>query len=220
MLIIDRSLLIGVAMASQESRRALTRQKILDAAAELFLNNGFERTTLAQILTRANIVKGTFYQHFQTKMDLLLELGRQDSAGRVQNLIERVRQGESALDALQRYYLVMAQWFETYPNIAEDIMLSAIRLHDPGSNVPEHVAHDFTKLMLQIAQERKEVRGGVDIDNMAVVIGGAFAVAVIDWSRNPETEPLQERFKSCFQIFLHGIEAPGKAASAETRVKQ
>lgn len=208
-------------MASQEERRSSTRQKILNAAAELFLNNGFEKTTIAQIVAHANIVKGTFYQHFQTKMDLLLELGRQDGAERVQNLIARVKQGEPALDALQRYYLVLAQWFETHPNIAEDIMLSAIRLHAPGSNTPEYVAHDFTRLMLEIARERKEVRAEIDIDNMAVSIGGAFIFAVFDWCRNPETQPLQERFKSCFQIFLQGVQPPGKkVAGAKAKTKQ
>lgn len=208
-------------MASHESRRAATRQKILNAAAELFLNAGFEKTTIAQIIDHANIVKGTFYQHFQTKMDLLLELGREESAGRVRDLIARVTQGESALDALQRYYQVMAQWFETNPNIAEDIMLSAIRMHDPDSNAPELVAHDLTRLMLQIARERKEVRTDIDINTMAVVLGGAFTVAVIDWSRNPKTQPLQERFKSCFQIFLQGVQTPGKkVASTKAKTKQ
>lgn len=208
-------------MASQESRRASTRQKILAAAADLFLKNGFERTTIAQIVAHANIVKGTFYQHFQTKMDLLIVLGRQDGAERVQNLIAQVMQGGSALDALQRYYLVMAQWFETYPNIAEDVMISAIRLHDPNSDLPEYVAHDFTKLMLKIAQKRNEVRADIGINSMSIAIGGAFTIAVIDWCRNPETEPLQERFKSCFQIFLQGVQAPGKkVAGAKAKNKQ
>lgn len=197
-------------MASQESRRALTRQKILNAAAELFLSNGFEKTTIAQILAHANIVKGTFYQHFQTKMDLLLVLGRQDGAERVQNLIAQVRQGGSALDALQRYYLVLARWFETYPNIAEDIMLSAIRLHDPDSDLPEYIAHDFTRLMLNIAQERSEVRADIDINSLSITIGGAFTLAVIDWCRKPETGALQASCKTCFQIFQQGAQVPGK----------
>ncbi|HXU92669.1 MAG TPA: TetR/AcrR family transcriptional regulator [Gallionella sp.] len=197
-------------MASQEDRRASTRQKILNAAAELFLTNGFEKTTIAQIVAHADIVKGTFYQHFQTKMDLLVVLGRQDGAERVKNLIAQVMQGESALDALQRYYLVLVQWFETYPNIAEDVMLSAIRMHDPSSDVPEHVAHDFTRLMLKIAQERNEVRADIDINSMSIALGGAITLAVIDWCRNPEVQPLQERCKSCFRIFLQGAQSPGK----------
>jgi len=206
-------------MASQQDRRALTRQKILNAAGELFLNSGFEKTTIAQIVAHANIVKGTFYQHFQTKMDLLLVLGRQDNAGRVQNLITLVKAGASPLDTLQRYYLVMAQWFETYPNVAEDIMLSVIRMHDPNSDLPEYIAHDFTKLMLKIAQERKEVRADININNMSIAIGGTFISAVIDWCRNPVNGALQESCQTCFQIFLQGVQASGKKVAKAKKHK-
>ncbi len=200
-------------MATQEERRALTRQKILDAAAALFLKNGFENTTITQILERANIVKGTFYQHFQTKLDLLVTLGRQDSADRVGKLIEEVRQGGSALDALQRYYRVMAQWFETYPAIAEDVIISAIRLHDPRSNSPAFVAHDFTRLMLQTAGKRGELRTDIDATSQAIVLGGAFTLAVIDWSRDVRTQKLQKRFDACFQVFLQGAQPSPKNKS-------
>lgn len=206
-------------MASQEDRRSLTRQKILNAAGELFLNNGFEKTTIVQIVAHANIVKGTFYQHFQTKMDLLLVLGRQDNAGRVQNLIVQVKAGASALDTLQRYYLVLAQWFEAYPNIAEDIMLSVIRMHDPNSDLPEYIAHDFTRLMLKIAQKRKEVRADIDINNMSIAIGGTFISAVIDWCRHPVNGALQESCTTCFQIFLQGVQPSGKKVVAATTKK-
>jgi AcrR family transcriptional regulator len=191
-------------MATHEHRRASTRRKILDAAAELFLKKGFENTTIMQIVERADIVKGTFYQHFQTKMDLLLELGREGSAERVRMLIAEVRNGRSALDALEGYYRVLAQWFEAHPAIAEEVIVSAIRMHDPGSSTPESVAHDFTRLMLQIARRRGEVRADVDVTSQAIVIGGAFTLAVIDWSRKPAAAILQRRFGACYRVFLQG----------------
>ncbi len=197
-------------MASHEDRRASTRQKILDAAAELFLKNGFENTTIMQIVDRADIVKGTFYQHFQTKMDLLVVLGRQDGSERVRKLMAEVQQGLSPLDALQRYYLVMARWFEAYPAIAEDVIVSAIRLHDPDSNSPESKAHDFTRSMLQTARKRGEVRRDIDATSQAIVIGGAFTLAVIDWSRRPAPKQLQKRFSACYQAFLQGVQASPK----------
>ena len=192
-------------MATQQERRALTRRKIIDAAAALFLEQGFDNTTIAQILERANVVKGTFYQHFQTKMDLLVVLGRQDGTERVSELITEVRHGLSPLEALRRYYLAMAQWFEAHPAIAEDVVVSAIRLHNPHSDSPESVAHDFTRLMLKIAGERGEVRSDIVVAAQAIVMGGAFTLAVIDWCRNPAPSALQECIGACFQVFLQGV---------------
>lgn len=200
-------------MATQEDRRAHTRRKILDAAAELFAKHGYENTTIAQIVEKADLAKGTFYQHFQTKVDLLVALGWRDSAERVRNLIGEVQQGASPLDVLRRFYAVMAQWFEAHAPIAEDVILSAIRLHDPDSCSPEFVSHDFTRLMLQIAQQRGEVRADIDPSTQAIVIGGAFTLAVVDWSKKPQPKKLQKSLADCFQTFLYGA-APVNARPA------
>jgi len=192
-------------MTKQKKRRAQTRQKILDAAAELFLKNGFENTSIAQIIERADVVKGTLYQHFQTKMDLLVVLSRESGAEQVRKLIEEVNQGTPALEGLRRYYFGMAQWFEANPKIAEDTIISAIRLHDPDSNIPEYVAHDFTKLMLKIGQKRGEVRKDISINIQAIVLGGAITLAVIDWHKKTNPLSLQELFQSCFTAYLQGV---------------
>lgn len=205
-------------MATQEDRRAQTRQKILDAAAELFLEHGFENTTMVQIVDKANIVKGTFYQHFQTKVDLLVALGWRDSAERVRRLIDEVERGASPLDILQRFYGVMAEWFEAHAPIAEDVIISAIRRHDPHPTHPEFVSHDFTRLMLQIAQKRGEVRGDIDPTTQAIVVGGAFTLAVIDWSRNPRPKKLHSSFAKCFRIFLQGAGA-SRGGTAQVKVR-
>jgi len=192
-------------MARQQDRRLKTRQKIVNAARKLFLKQGFEGTTLDQILEHANIVKGTFYQHFDTKMDLLVVVGRQEGIEKVERLIESVKQGASALDALRRYYLVLAQWFEQHAAIAQDVIISAIHLHSPHSNAPESIAHDFSKLMLEMAKTQNEIRTDIDVNSQALVIGGAFTLAVIDWSRDPVIGQLQKTIDDCMSVFLHGV---------------
>ena len=192
-------------MASQQKRREKTRHKILTAASALFLKQGFENTTIAQIIQKADIVKGTFYQHFDTKMDLLVTLGRQEGAEQVKQLIESVKNGASAIKALESYYLVLAQWFEAHAPIAQDVIISAIHLHNPSSNSPEHVAHDFTRLILQLAQKQKEVKRNIDANTQAIALGGAFTLSVIDWSRDPQPKKLQKQTAECFKIFLGGV---------------
>jgi|GEM_PF-2466962 len=191
-------------MVSQTQRRQDTRQKILHAAAALFAQQGFENTSVAEIVRDADVVKGTFYQHFATKTDLLLSLGREQGTDRVRQLLSNVASGASALDALTRYYGVLALWFEAQAPIAQDVIISAIRLHDPKSNQPEVFAHDFTRAMLVAAQQQGEIRADIDANALAIVIGGAFTMAVIDWCKEPLPGRLSELVKVCFQVFLEG----------------
>lgn len=61
--------------ASQNaSRRAATRDKLLDAALHLFARRGFAGTTVKAIAARAGIATGLLYSHFPGKEGLLRAL--------------------------------------------------------------------------------------------------------------------------------------------------
>ncbi|MDJ0708129.1 MAG: TetR/AcrR family transcriptional regulator [Leptolyngbyaceae cyanobacterium MO_188.B28] len=48
-----------------------TRDRIVDAADQLFYQHGFEHTSFAQIAKVVNISRGNFYHHFKTKDEIL-----------------------------------------------------------------------------------------------------------------------------------------------------
>ena len=51
-----------------------TKKKILEAAAELFMQNGFNKTTTRAIAARAGINESTFFRNYKTKDALLSDL--------------------------------------------------------------------------------------------------------------------------------------------------
>jgi AcrR family transcriptional regulator len=48
-----------------------TRQRLLDAATEVFLEKGYEATRVAEIARRAGLTTGAIYGNFHSKADLL-----------------------------------------------------------------------------------------------------------------------------------------------------
>ena len=50
------------------------RQRVLDAAVELFAAQGYSATSVAQVIERAGLTKGGFYHHFASKDELLFEV--------------------------------------------------------------------------------------------------------------------------------------------------
>ena len=90
-------------MGSLERRsreRADTRQRILDAAREMFVRQGYEATTMRAIADRIEYTPTAIYHHFRNKEALLAELCAADfralaaafqKIGKIEDPIERLR---------------------------------------------------------------------------------------------------------------------------------
>ncbi|MCI5900250.1 MAG: TetR/AcrR family transcriptional regulator [Firmicutes bacterium] len=57
-------------MGKAELNKKRKRDSLLDAAFQLFLENGFHKTSISDIVKRAGVAKGTFYLYFTDKFDL------------------------------------------------------------------------------------------------------------------------------------------------------
>jgi AcrR family transcriptional regulator len=69
------------------ARRQATRDRVLDAASEVFAERGFHGATVEDICERAGFTRGAFYSNFSSKDDLVLELSRRHSEA----LVDRIR---------------------------------------------------------------------------------------------------------------------------------
>ncbi|QUH02429.1 TetR/AcrR family transcriptional regulator [Saccharopolyspora erythraea] len=61
------------------TRRARTRQRLLDAALDAFAEEGFGRTTIEQVCDRAGYSRGAFYSNFSSLDELFLAMWEQRS---------------------------------------------------------------------------------------------------------------------------------------------
>ena len=118
------------------ARRRATRDRVLEAASEVFAERGFHGASVEDICERAGFTRGAFYSNFSSKDDLVLEL----SARHAEAVVERIRHaagpddGASAEDTLSAVLAALAddprrrdQWLL----LTTEFTLHAIR--DPGA---------------------------------------------------------------------------------------
>jgi AcrR family transcriptional regulator len=67
----------------RSARRAQTRVRLLQAAAEVYALHGFGGATLDEVAAQAGLTKGAVYDHFGSKENLLLALMEEYLAGQV-----------------------------------------------------------------------------------------------------------------------------------------
>jgi AcrR family transcriptional regulator len=58
----------------QKEQSRSTRERILDVALELFVEKGFDKTSLREIAERLGFTKAALYYHFASKEDILMAL--------------------------------------------------------------------------------------------------------------------------------------------------
>ena len=91
--------------------RRQTRQRILDAAYELFYRRGYSRVGVDAVAARAGITKRTLYNHFDSKDALLaavLERQHAMALERIAHWAQRLPRGRGAM--LDRLFGDLAGW--------------------------------------------------------------------------------------------------------------
>ena len=69
--------MINTEPKNRRDRRIAARQEqILEAAAFVFSQNGYERATMREIAQKADVSEGTLYNYFDNKIDLLNGVAR------------------------------------------------------------------------------------------------------------------------------------------------
>lgn len=64
----------GLAVPSKLAAPPSARDKIRTAAVELFAAQGYDGTSVAEVIAAAGVAKGGFYHHFASKQELLYEV--------------------------------------------------------------------------------------------------------------------------------------------------
>ena len=99
-------------------RRAKTRQRLLDAAREVFAREGFGRSTVEQVCEAAGFTRGAFYSNFSSLEELFLEMWAQESAAMLERLrlttedVSKVRDVRSAVERVLKALPIDTDWFQ------------------------------------------------------------------------------------------------------------
>jgi AcrR family transcriptional regulator len=127
--------------------RAAKRQAIVDAAAELFVRDGYDATSMTALARAAGVTPNTLYWYFDDKDHLLVAVLDQEvvaalaahQTNRATTLTEQLLQTVDTLDRLNALTITVharsqlsptvASWHDRFHTAGDQWMLAAIRRH-------------------------------------------------------------------------------------------
>jgi AcrR family transcriptional regulator len=191
-------------MNRQKTKKDATRELILTEASKLFSLLGYEKTTLDQILEKANIAKGTFYYHFKSKEQLVEEMINNGYANFSTIVSQDLESGISPLEILNKVIVNFVDWTLNNPDQLK-VVLSQ-RFSMLSSLNPENKAGSFreiTSYLFSIAQKNGEMKDDIKPMELAQMLGMMLVQAQLSWLFNREIN-LKEKCFNCLEVFLNG----------------
>ncbi len=193
----------------REREREEVRTKILDAARDLFMSEGYDKVTMRRIAEAIEYSPTAIYLHFEDKDDLVLALCRQDfgkllaafqGAPRPADPVERLR-------ALGRAY---GRFGLENPNHYRFMFMTLMKPdHRPEPTDPGFLSFDVLRSAVTEAIETGAFRKG-DVDAVSQVLWASVhgAVALLIslredcWPRPPVEDLVEQTVDASIRAFL------------------
>lgn len=167
-----------------------TRQRILGAARDLVIANGYRATSVDAVLAAAGTSKGAFFHHFESKRalaDALVEAYVADDLGMLQLGIEAAE--AAGADPVTRA-LAFVQFFEDsadeimagttgclYTSVLAEMELIEAGASDPIAKAVARWRDAFAHLLKEALPDRADVDVDALSDHLFVTFEGAFLLA-------------------------------------------
>ncbi len=113
-------------MNKRDLQKIETRKKIFNASIELFSKNGYDNISIEKICSHCNIAKGTFYVHFKSKSEILVEKYSELDVIYIQRY-EEIQQMN--IDILSKFKLYVKAIFETVQDCFGTEMIQVLYIH-------------------------------------------------------------------------------------------
>lgn len=217
---------MGIPERRERERQAL-RQRILDAARELFAKRGYEAVTMREIARRIEYSATALYSHFADKETLVRELCKQDFTSFAQTLLARIAGTGDPLERFARAGLVYLEFAEQFPEHYRLMFMSELPAATPDEGErddPAKNAYVFVRALVAEAMQKGLLRADLrDVDLVAQTVWGTVhGAAALDLivPRNEawlDFRPRPERFAATLEMVARSVARDPEAAAQTVR---
>ena len=92
-------------MRKTKEESEATKERIIEAALYIFLEKGYSKTSVENIVSSLNMTRGAFYWHFKDKDDLMKSIIQKEQTQRIESLKSVI---DKNLDMKSQLQIIMA----------------------------------------------------------------------------------------------------------------
>ncbi len=184
-------------------KRQQTRERLTRAAMALFLERGFEATTLDDIAAAADISRRSFFHYFASKEDVVLAWQEESTAALVAAVAARPA-SESMLTAAENAILAMVRQLEP----GEAIAMACLKRDNPALQARDQVKYEKLERALAEALGKRAGHRAEKLQArlVAMIATGTMRIGGEIWAAEgarEKPEALAKRTFAAIRAILH-----------------
>ena len=188
-----------------------TRENLIDAGLTLIHTLGYTATGINQVLETANVPKGSFYHHFSTKDEFVMEVVKRYAAGEQERWEKLLGDPDVApIKKLRRYFKDLIATYGRRGGPIAGCLLGNLSLEIAGQS-PEirkllrqafDAWQDAVAKAIREAVDAKEISKSAKADDLAALLVNGWEGAQVRAKAEQSDAPLQLFFDHAFDVML------------------
>lgn len=195
-------------MGLREDKRRRLRAALYEASLARFRDQGFDATTVAEVVEAVGVSEPTFFNYFPTKAAVLDQyaLGLMDRFAGV--LEDHLSRGEPARVTLAAHLAQMAEAYAADPAFMRTVVTRSRLFWGSAGDLRSGALrlHSLLAEAIDRGQEAGDLRTDLDAGRTAETLTGASMLTIINWLVGwwPETDDLGDRLAEQLDLLTRG----------------
>lgn len=167
---------------SKKDHSGDTRQKILNAAAELFNEFGYDEASIPMICERAGVSKTTLHYYFPKKQDLFIDMKNNFEELYAENF-HRIVEQETFTKQIWEVFNIMCEGDIFYGvGVTQRYFLGRIKEHTQRDFIKTIYHKKMLTAVIRAAQNAKQMRNLSDPETLAEALSFAMRGIILTWA--------------------------------------
>lgn len=185
------------ASSKRERRKQEFREKIMDAAIQLFEKNGCDATTLEHICELAEVSRPTFYSYYPSKQDLIHALAQKlwmNVAGQLTEL--SLANQDSTQHYISSFFSMTLKDISQYNRLERELIRQSMAAN-ASESTNMNMLYGLTSMFEAVytaGRERGDVTKRFPADFLAEMTMGSISTVMMRWA-DDENYPIEKRLK-------------------------
>jgi AcrR family transcriptional regulator len=198
----------NTSLPRRERKKIETKEKIFKAALSLFLEKGFENTTVEEITEKADVGKGTFFNYFPRKESILSYLGEKRMEA-IQEAFRETLSEDLAIEViLKRIFEILVRENKKEKPLVKGMVMQLLKSRESvKEQAPEKPLYfrSFLEHLIDEGQRRGEIRREFKTLQLAEILEGVYFSSIFKWLESEKEDSLGEDLSQKIEIVFEGI---------------